>query len=132
MTTATPDEGDVLALVTTLRVATPPEWSADELEVWRESELLPLTERRELMFDLRIGRQSRAVLESDWLATRDAQVAAKALRGAAEHLRAMTEGVDREGTERWSLQDQDTYSLAIEEAEQALKARADAIERGAS
>ena len=88
MTSATPDEGDVLALVTTLRVATPPEWSADELEVWRESELLPLTERRELMFDLRIGRQSRAILASDWLAAHDARVAAKALREYAERVAA--------------------------------------------
>jgi hypothetical protein len=72
--------------------------------------------------------QARAVLASDWLrdlldiARREG--GAEALREAADCLPALTEGVDRAGTETWRAHDRDVYSLAIEESQAALRDRA--------
>jgi hypothetical protein len=49
---------------------------------------------------------------------------AEALREAADCLPALTEGVDRAGTETWRAHDRDVYSLAIEESQAALRDRA--------
>lgn len=58
----------------------------------------------------------------------DRGAAVRALREAADQLPAMTEGERRGGTAHWtSDRDRDTYSLAIEEAQAALRARADAL-----
>lgn len=46
---------------------------------------------------------------------------AATLEWAAEHLPSVTEGVDREGTAFWRERDQDVYSLAVEEAQDALR-----------
>ncbi len=50
---------------------------------------------------------------------------AAALREAAEAVAGETEGIGREGTAGWDERDRDLYSLAIEEARGAIRARAD-------
>lgn len=75
---------------------------------------------------------ARALDADGLLATpkRDAEVAAEALRGAAEGLAAATEGEGRVGTSTWRSETaRDAYSLAVEESVAALHARADRIER---
>ena len=57
-------------------------------------------------------------------------IAARALREAADALPTTTEGANGEGTASWPDQDRATYSLAIEEAQAALRSMADEIERG--
>jgi hypothetical protein len=47
------------------------------------------------------------------------------LAAAIERLTALTEGVDRVGTAKWDERDRNTYSLAIEEAQAALRAALD-------
>lgn len=49
---------------------------------------------------------------------------ADALRDAADRLPALTEGTDRAGTATWRKRDRDAYSLAIEEAQAALRSLA--------
>lgn len=55
-------------------------------------------------------------------ATADAEAR---LAAAIERLTALTEGVDRVGTAKWDERDRNTYSLAIEEAQAALRAALD-------
>ena len=59
------------------------------------------------------------------VAEADRRGAERALRSAADDLPALTEGADRNGTATWRQHDRDVYSLAIEEAQAALRARAD-------
>lgn len=56
---------------------------------------------------------------------------AQALETAAAELSVATEGIDRAGTAHWSEHDRNVYSLAIEEASDALGKRAAAIREGA-
>ena len=48
---------------------------------------------------------------------------AEALEEAADALPALTEGTDRHGTATWRPHDRDVYSLAIEEAQAAIRSR---------
>lgn len=60
-----------------------------------------------------------------------AQVAAakaEALRDAADDLPSATEGPLRVGTALWPECDRDAYSLAVEEAQVALRARAEGLD----
>lgn len=70
-------------------------------------------------------RAARAILASPWLAARVADARREggvaALAEAAEELPARTEGTDRVATETWQPNDRDVYSLAIEEAQSALR-----------
>ena len=56
---------------------------------------------------------------------REAAARREALLEAADVLPNMTEGDRREGTRRWPLPQRDAYSLAVEEAQGALRALAE-------
>lgn len=58
----------------------------------------------------------------------EAEIKAEALREAAAWLPIATEGPGRIGTARWSEASRDTYSLAVEETQAALRDRATSIE----
>lgn len=60
----------------------------------------------------------------------DRAVAARALRDTADALPSLTEGEGREGIRTWRQTVQDAYSIAVEESQSALRARADRIEAG--
>lgn len=58
------------------------------------------------------------------------EVGADALTKAADRLSADTEGEDRVGTIGWPPLEREAYSLAIEEAEKAIRARAEQLRKG--